>query len=268
MYYLYANSNPTMSLIARYQYLHNAIAPRWGVFLLVFFVVVFISYAFLYAIDFIPEPLSEETIERREARNQAFFAAFRAVVPDNTTTQVPNDGLRPASQPESEVGLTRVVIPDPEPAPEADATDTTPNRIIIDALNKEVPVLNPQSRAVADLDAALLDGVVRHPDSADFAREGNMLILGHSSYLPNVLNRNFQAFNGIQELTWGDLIRLQSDDMEYVYRVDRVYQALASEVVVEHRWGTPMLTLATCDSFGSKEDRFIVEASLISSQPL
>ncbi|MEZ4200358.1 MAG: hypothetical protein R3B69_02055 [Candidatus Paceibacterota bacterium] len=56
----------------------------------------------------------------------------------------------------------------------------------ISALGRTVPVLNPASRSVAVLDEALLSGVVRHPDSADFSEPGNILILGHSSYLPNV----------------------------------------------------------------------------------
>jgi LPXTG-site transpeptidase (sortase) family protein len=254
-----------MDTPSRREQLYQSIAANYVPFLAVFFVVVFWSYAFLYVIDFIPESPQEvaEATGETEATSGVFssISGWVSALP----SPVPNDGLRPATVAAPADNLTRVVIPETEPAV---VNDPYPNRIIIDALNKEIPVLNPQSRAVADLDAALLNGVVRHPDSADFSEEGNMLILGHSSYLPNVLNRHFQAFNGIQELTWGDLIRVQSGETEYVYRVDRVYEALASEVVVEPRWGTPMLTLATCDSFGSKDDRFIVEASLVSSTPL
>jgi LPXTG-site transpeptidase (sortase) family protein len=109
---------------------------------------------------------------------------------------------------------------------------------------------------------------VRHPDSADFKNVGNIFILGHSSYLPNVVNKSFQAFNGIQKMTWGDKIRLQSADTEYIYRVEKVYKTKASDAVVPPTPGKARLTLATCNSFGSKDDRFVVEAVLIDTKPL
>lgn len=138
-----------------------------------------------------------------------------------------------------------------------------PVSIIFDSLEREVKVLNPESNTVEALDTALLSGVVRHPDSADFANEGTMFLLGHSSYLPNVQNRNFQAFNGIQKLEWGDIIRVRSADMEYVYSVDKVYEAKASSAEVPLQFDVPKLVLATCNSYGTKDDRYIVEASLI-----
>lgn len=147
-------------------------------------------------------------------------------------------------------------------------TAKLPTRIILDSLDREIEVLNPTDSNVASLDAALLKGVIRHPDSADFERTGTIFILGHSSYLPNVKNKNFQAFNGIQKMKWGDTIRVQSADREYVYSVDRVYEAKASTAEVPLQFETAKLVLATCDSFGSKDDRFIVEASLVESKPL
>lgn len=205
-------------------------------FFVAFFVIVTITYAILVLIDFIPEPVTTDETAAEMTDEVA------AVAPEVVT--------------ESE----------PDPEPESDSTvDPLPTKIIFDSLDKEVTVLNPTSRTVADLDAALLSGVVRHPDSADFAETGNIFILGHSSYLPNVLNKNFQAFNGIQKLDWGDTVRLQSGDREYVYRVDTVYQAKASEVVVPIDGSKERLTLATCNSFGSTDDRFMVEATLVNS---
>lgn len=143
-----------------------------------------------------------------------------------------------------------------------------PIRIIFDALDKSVPIENPESDDVATLDSALLKGAVRHPDSGDFERKGTIFILAHSSYLPNVINKNFQAFNGIQKLKWGDTIRLQSEDREYLYRVDRVYRAVASDTEVAIEAGKERLTLATCNSFGTKDDRFMVDATLVDSYPI
>ncbi len=200
-------------------------------FLAVFFVTIFATYLVLYVIDFIPEPPAEE-----EVVEETSVAAEESV---------------------GGVGVT-VVTP----------TDPLPNTIFLNAFEREVPVLNPESSDYEVLDAALLEGVVRHPDSADFGEPGNILILGHSSHLPNVLNRNFQAFNGLEELSWGDLVTLESSDTAYVYRVDRVFEAKASEVIVPFTPGEARLTLVTCNNFGTKEDRYIVEAVLVRTETL
>ncbi|MFT5849227.1 MAG: LPXTG-site transpeptidase (sortase) family protein [Patiriisocius sp.] len=198
-------------------------------FFFTFFFVILLSYAILFIIDFIPEPIEEDTVTAVEEVEEE---PIKEVLP--------------------EVEEVKSVVESPLPI-----------KIIFETLDREVTVLNPASRAIVDLDEALLDGAVRHPDSADFSEDGNIFILAHSSYLPNVFNKNFQAFNGIQELTWGDKIRVQSDDMEYVYSVKKTYKAKATEVFVPETPGEANLTLATCNSFGSKDDRFMVEAKLI-----
>lgn len=221
-----------MNLRHTFDTLYGEVRVKKVEFLAVFFFVVLGTYAVLFSLDLVPvAPLVSAQAEE------------------------------PATE--------EVEVADPmvdEPALEAVAEVVSaplPTKIIFDSLGKEVDVLNPDSRAIADLDAALLDGAVRHPDSATFAEEGNIFILGHSSYLPNVLNKNYQAFNGIQDLMWGDTIRVRSMDTEYTYRVQKVYKAKAHEVVVPYTPGKAQLTLATCNSFGSKDDRFIVEATLI-----
>lgn len=135
-----------------------------------------------------------------------------------------------------------------------------PTRVRIDALDREVVVLNPDDASTAVLDAALLQGIVRHPDSADLSTPGTMFLLGHSSHLPTVKNKNFQAFNDIEKLKVGDTIRVYTPTHEYVYTVNRVYEAKASRAEVPLQFETPKLVLATCNSFGTKDDRFIVEA--------
>ncbi len=218
----------------------NEIMPRMSAFLGVFFVVMMIGYGFLYFIDFVPEAPTDNEAKKAEETASVIEeepAAAQPVIEETPTVAINNDPF--------------------------------PISISLSPLDRTVTVLNPASRSVADLDAALLKGVVRHPDSADLNDEqGNILILGHSSYLKNVFNKNYQAFNGIQNLKWGDTITLKSSDMEYTYRVDRVYEAKASAVMVPTKASQAKLTLATCDTFGAKEDRFIVEATLVSKKPL
>lgn len=193
-----------------------------------FFLVVLLTYGVLYVIDFIPEAPEEEAL--------------------------------PAEQVDVRTPTDPVILPA--------GSDATPNKIIFDDLNREVTILNPESSDIATLDNALLNGVVRHPDSADLQQDGTMFLFGHSSSLPNVINRNYQAFNGIQNLEWGDKVRVQSADFEYVYRVDRVYEAKASTAEIALVSGTATLALVTCNSFGTTDDRFVVEATLVDSYPI
>lgn len=144
----------------------------------------------------------------------------------------------------------------------------SPTTLYIKKLDRTVTIANPTSNSVAVLDEALLHGVVRHPDSAKLGANGNVFILGHSSYLPTVINKNFQAFNGIQNLAWGDTIEVRSNTATITYQVEKVYKAKAEDVTVPLQGTGPRLTLATCNSFGSKDDRFIVEAKAIETKQL
>ncbi len=150
----------------------------------------------------------------------------------------------------------------------AETSDRHPRRLIIDALGRDIPIQNPESRAIADLDAALLSGAVRHPDSANLSEQGTVFLFGHSSHVPVVRNKNFQTFNGIETLRQGDPIRVQSADREYRYRVSKVYEARASVASVALGGAPARLTLVTCNSFGSTDDRFVVEAEYVGVSPL
>jgi LPXTG-site transpeptidase (sortase) family protein len=211
----------------------DAVLLRKKAFLLAFFVVFTISYAILAALDFLPELV------------------------------MPEDKVDVSSE---------VVVETPAPTPSVAAPlvveevvvePVYPTSITIPALKKTVTVLNPASRSIADLDTALLEGVVRHPDSATLEQKGTVFILGHSSYLPAVRNKNFQAFNGIQDLAFGDEIYLETEGETYIYRVEKVYRARADEVTVPIAGDVQRLVIATCNSFGTVDDRYIVEADLV-----
>ncbi len=227
------------------------------VFFGTFFVVFTLSYLLLSALDFLPEPPTTEEV-RSEQENEEVVASD-PVVSDQVEV-------------EPVVSVAEAAAVEPIVAAAAPITlgseEALPTSIVIKKLGKTVPVLNPTSRVIADLDAALLRGVVRHPDSATLAQDGNIFILGHSSYLPQVFNKNFQAFNGIQNLEWGDKIELYTSVAAYEYRVEKVYRAQAQDLTVPIAGTGKMLTLATCNSFGSVDDRYIVEATLIAERAL
>ena len=141
-----------------------------------------------------------------------------------------------------------------------------PTRIVAYAIGLDLPILNPMETDVATLDAALLSGAVRYPLSAELNQNGNVFIFGHSSSLPVVRNQMFKAFNHISELRVGDTIKLVGDDKAHIYRVTSVHRADASEALIDLSSAHGRrLTLSTCDSFGGKSSRFVVEADFLAS---
>ncbi len=138
-----------------------------------------------------------------------------------------------------------------------------PLRVEIPKLGIRTLVTNPASSDVATLDSALLKGAVRYPGSAVPGEEGNVLLFGHSSRLPVVQNQAFKAFNDIQKLEEGDPIVVFGEERAYIYAVETVVEANTASDAVPLAVDGAKLTLATCNNFGTKEDRFIVTAKLV-----
>jgi len=138
-----------------------------------------------------------------------------------------------------------------------------PVRIVARDINLDAPIVRPKSKSIPVLDKALLSGAVQYPDTALLGVNGTMLLFGHSSSLPLVQNRFYKTFNDIQNLEQGAIISVFSEGREYRYKVTRVDQANATADAVTLEDNGRFLKLITCNSFGSKEDRFIVTASFI-----
>lgn len=138
----------------------------------------------------------------------------------------------------------------------------SPLHIIIDSVDIDSTVLNPQSRDIAVLDAALKKGVVRYPGSGALGSKTNMFLFGHSTNWQVVQNPAYQSFNNLDKVLENDIIRVQSDSHEYVYKVQSV-----SLVDGEEAWVSladdQKLFISTCNTFGQKSDRFVVEANFI-----
>jgi Sortase (surface protein transpeptidase) len=145
------------------------------------------------------------------------------------------------------------------------AAPELPTKIDIPSINLSVSVSNPNSTKVEILDNALLKGAVRYPSSSKLGEAGNVIIFGHSSYLPIVNNPAFKAFDGIQNLKEGDHITVTGSGHTYVYAVETVVKADAEADAIPLNVAGSKLTLATCNSFGTKSDRFVVTANLVES---
>jgi LPXTG-site transpeptidase (sortase) family protein len=176
-------------------------------------------------------------------------------------------------------------VPD---APAADTTPTTvadlspdvgsvfestageqPVKITIASISLSATISNPTSTNVDTLDQFLLTGAVRYPTSALLGQNGNVILFGHSSYLPIVHNQAYKTFDGIQDLHPGDLITVYSSDRMYTYAVDSVaHENVADGAIPLTQDGKQHLTLATCNSFATKSDRFVVSATLVESHAI
>lgn len=138
-----------------------------------------------------------------------------------------------------------------------------PVRVVAPSIGMNVTIENPESTDVKVLDDSLLRGAVRYPTSGFLGVNGTVLLFGHSSYLPVVYNRAYKAFNKIQDLKTGEVISVYSATTEYRYKVTGVRLADATEDVIELPADGKYLSLVTCDSFGTKSDRFVVTAEYV-----
>ncbi len=195
--------------------------------------------------------------ERVYARKWSFFGLF-AVVFLVSVIVLGTSGLLPEVSSENKSKTTSIVA-QPQIATEL------PIKIEIPKINLSAVVVNPTITTVAVLDKELLKGAVRYPTSAKLGEDGNVVLFGHSSYLPVVGNQAYKTFNEIQKLAVGDSITVYSSDTAYTYRVRNVVKKSASDGVIELSITGRVLTLVTCSSFGAKEDRFVVTADFVES---
>ena len=143
-----------------------------------------------------------------------------------------------------------------------------PERIEIPVIKLSATIANPTTTAIEALDKALLSGAVRYPTSAKLGETGNVVLFGHSSYLPIVGNPAYKAFNDIQKLVPGDAVTVYSSGTAYTYRVRSMQKEdAASGAGIDLAVTGRVLTLATCNSFATKSDRFVVTADFVESHP-
>lgn len=200
---------------------------KWK-FLPVFFVVFFLSLAVLSLFGAIPESFIDDSA-------------------DSTGTIVTEGSTGTSAMPTSSV-IAR-----------------NPVRLVISKVGIDTPILNPDSREISVLDEALKSGVVRYPGTGKLDEDGTMFLFGHSSYLPVVYNEAYQSLNYLQKLEKGDLINVESDTKVYLYRVSSVVKENATDAKVDLTRKDRHLVIATCDSFGKKADRYVVDAEYVGS---
>jgi LPXTG-site transpeptidase (sortase) family protein len=123
-------------------------------------------------------------------------------------------------------------------------------------------IANPNTTNVATLDEYLKKGAVRYPGSGTIGL-GNMFIFAHSTGIKVVNNQAYKAFNGLKDLTTGDIIKVYGESKIYQYKVTSVRLVDSNEALVTFDTTGSRLTLSTCNTFGAKTERYVVEADFI-----
>lgn len=237
---------------------------------------------FLFMIDFVPEarvdahtdearvvavasPDATHTHSRSDAEHVVRGSSTGTVSVESTTDPTTEVSSADAADfEEAEQGRS-------SPLPAGDAWVTgagLPVRVTVPSVEIDTVVVTPASTDVTVLDRALMTGAVHYPESATAGEVGNVLIFGHSSYLPVVKNKAYQAFNGLGSVRPGEQVYVYSGSHRYTYVVDEVWLARADEVVISFDAPTRQLTLATCNTFGAKQERWVLRATQVEARDL
>lgn len=218
---------------------------------------IFLVTLFILAIlGFLPEnliPREFTTSQGKDTENRVDYSKTASIDDPNTLKEVSyvrdNSGRILRSSDNSETVLSV-------------NTFTKPSRVVIPGVGIDSVVLQPNSPDISVLDSALEKGAVYYPGSG-FIEQGNIFIFGHSSSLPVVVNQAYKTFSGIEKSRIGDeIILYDRNGKKYTYEIERVYLANAETAFIDLSRSGRRLTISTCNSFGSKSDRWVVDAVL------
>lgn len=141
-----------------------------------------------------------------------------------------------------------------------------PQAMIVDKLDVNISVENPDEPSRQALKQALSRGVVRHPFSGKLGENRPIFIFGHSTGLPFVHNRAYKALNGLEKLGRGDIIIIRSETGEYTFEVEKVERVKAGQKRISFQDEEPLLIISTCNTFGSGDDRIVITARFSGSK--
>ena len=195
-------------------------------------VVAAVGYFLLYAVGFVPQPLQYQPGQAVQAKSQ---------------TATPAD----INQLESTPSRPKHALP---------------QRVSIPAVDIDTSVSNPASRKIGILNSYLNRGAVRYPRSG-YPGNGNLFIFGHSTSHETVWNQAYKTFNNLEDVSVGDAITITTNKGEFQYRVRSKEFKEDAQAYVPLGAKNDMLTISTCDSFGSKEDRIVVQADFVDYIP-
>lgn len=149
----------------------------------------------------------------------------------------------------------------------------TDNRIVIDKIEVNAPIVDMDGGDDNSVLTALQNGVGHYPDTAFPGQGGNAFLTAHSSYWWWDKGNYKFIFQHLEKLVVGDILTVYYNQRRYDYRVreiktvkpvgDHVDALFAQEPYIND----PILTLMTCTPVGTTLNRLIVVAEQISPAP-
>lgn len=144
------------------------------------------------------------------------------------------------------------------------------NRIVIPAINKNIPLVNVSSDSLVnedwkkledDIQEGLREGVVRYPGTADPGEFGNVFVTGHSSYYLWDPGEFKDVFALLHDLRVGDNFTIYWEGRRYDYTIyEREIVPPTQTDVLSQPTTKKIATLMTCTPVGTAKDRLILVA--------
>lgn len=111
---------------------------------------------------------------------------------------------------------------------------------------------------------ALENGVAHLKGSAMPGKNGNVFIFGHSSFGADKAGNYKEIFAKLNDLNLGEIIEVQSPELNYKYKItDKKIVAADDVTVAKQNTAIKQLTLMTCWPIGSTKERLVVISELI-----
>lgn len=159
-------------------------------------------------------------------------------------------------------GSTATTTPESIVHPVKGAPLEIPLSIEIPGYEVNARIEAPQSNDTKVLDEALARGPVYYPGSG-LPGSNNVLIFGHSTTFNVVINKSYAVFNDLKNIQPGTLIYVKTQSAVHIYKTRDVKRVSKYTSWIQFKSNSPMLTLATCDSFGKASDRWVLEADYV-----
>lgn len=151
-------------------------------------------------------------------------------------------------------------------APTLPVATEAPQYLEVPSLGIQTAIESPETTSVDLLDAALSRSAVYYEGSGTPGNR-NMLIFGHSTSFSVVRNQAYKVFNTIKNAKGGELVYVHTVSGTYTYKTKGVKRVSKYNTWIQFDSTEPLLTLATCDSFGKASDRWVLEAEYVGFTP-
>ena len=146
-------------------------------------------------------------------------------------------------------------VPTPTPEPFNPASTA---RLVIPKIGVEAPIIWNVNET--ELKTKLLEGVVHSRGTALPGQQGNIFLIGHSSYYPWVNSPYKNVFTLLDQLRKGDKIFIKYSSTVFSYEVIGSRVVAADDTSVMNQGQDYILTLMTCVPIGTNLNRLIVTA--------